>query len=308
LVWPTVRVDEAWYEGLDAIAITDHLEYQPHKDDLRLNYNRSWQIAKEYGDKKGVIVIPGTEITKNMPPGHFNAIFIKDATPIMNEDFKLAISEAVGQGAFIMWNHPGWKAQQPDTMRWWDEHTFLYDQGWLHGIEVANEFEFYPEAVDWARSKNLTMLANSDQHGPFQNAIIEKHRTCTFVFATEKSQGGIREALFNGRTLAFIGDKLIGNPSLLKAFFLASVNYKKKSSTFGKYALVNQSDLKYKIYLYDRVYKDWEIEIDLKGSYESYFKIPERIKMEDIEVKVINLISGSEDVLKLPLSELEIIH
>ena len=27
-VWPTVRVDEAWREGLDAIAITDHLEYQ----------------------------------------------------------------------------------------------------------------------------------------------------------------------------------------------------------------------------------------------------------------------------------------
>ena len=30
-VWPTVRVDEAWQEGLDALAITDHIEYQPHK-------------------------------------------------------------------------------------------------------------------------------------------------------------------------------------------------------------------------------------------------------------------------------------
>ncbi|MGD8499689.1 MAG: hypothetical protein PVJ86_03535, partial [Phycisphaerales bacterium] len=26
-VWPTVRVDEAWREGLDAISITDHIEY-----------------------------------------------------------------------------------------------------------------------------------------------------------------------------------------------------------------------------------------------------------------------------------------
>ena len=31
-VWPSVRVQEAWQEGLDAIAITDHLEYRPHKD------------------------------------------------------------------------------------------------------------------------------------------------------------------------------------------------------------------------------------------------------------------------------------
>jgi hypothetical protein len=30
-VWPTTRVDEAVREGLDAIAITDHIEYQPHK-------------------------------------------------------------------------------------------------------------------------------------------------------------------------------------------------------------------------------------------------------------------------------------
>jgi len=36
-VWPTVRVDEAWREGLDAIAITDHVEYHPHKEDIPPN-------------------------------------------------------------------------------------------------------------------------------------------------------------------------------------------------------------------------------------------------------------------------------
>ncbi len=39
-VWPTVRVDEALRLGLDAIAITDHIEYQPHKDDIPTNHNR----------------------------------------------------------------------------------------------------------------------------------------------------------------------------------------------------------------------------------------------------------------------------
>ena len=29
LVWPTIRVDEAVRDGLDAISLTEHLEYQP---------------------------------------------------------------------------------------------------------------------------------------------------------------------------------------------------------------------------------------------------------------------------------------
>src|SRR5512133_792216 len=29
-VWPTVRIDEAWRDGLDAISITDHIEYRPN--------------------------------------------------------------------------------------------------------------------------------------------------------------------------------------------------------------------------------------------------------------------------------------
>ena len=44
-VWPSVRVDEAWRQGLDAIAITDHLEYQPHKNDVPTNHNRPYELA-----------------------------------------------------------------------------------------------------------------------------------------------------------------------------------------------------------------------------------------------------------------------
>ncbi len=35
LVWPTVRVDEAYREGLDAIALTEHIEYRPHQKDIQ---------------------------------------------------------------------------------------------------------------------------------------------------------------------------------------------------------------------------------------------------------------------------------
>lgn len=72
-VWPDTRSEEAWREGYDAIAITDHVEYQPHRKDLPTNYERSWEIAAPHGAKLGVIVIRGSEITRKMPPGHLKA-------------------------------------------------------------------------------------------------------------------------------------------------------------------------------------------------------------------------------------------
>lgn len=41
-VWPNIRVQEALRENLDAISLTEHLEYQPHLDDIpHPNRNRS---------------------------------------------------------------------------------------------------------------------------------------------------------------------------------------------------------------------------------------------------------------------------
>ena len=49
-VWPNMRVQEAWQEGLDAIAITDHIEYLPHKDQIKSDRNESYKIAKKEGE------------------------------------------------------------------------------------------------------------------------------------------------------------------------------------------------------------------------------------------------------------------
>ena len=63
-VWPTVRVEEAWREGLDAIAITDHIEYKPHKQDVKPDNDRPCDIAIKAGEEKGIILIRGAEITQ----------------------------------------------------------------------------------------------------------------------------------------------------------------------------------------------------------------------------------------------------
>ncbi|HKK61842.1 MAG TPA: PHP domain-containing protein [Bacteroidales bacterium] len=304
LVWPTVRVNEAWLEGIDAIAITDHLEYLPYADDIKTDHNRAWKLAKSYAKDKGVIVIAGTEITKNMPPGHLNAIFIKDATPILNDDYKKAIEEAANQGAFIMWNHPGWKAQQPDTMKWWDDHTYLYNQGWLHGIEIVNQQSFYPEAVSWALEKNLTMLGNSDQHAPFRHIeATDNHRASTLVFVTTRTEGGIREALFNQRTAVYFKDSVIGARNILLPLAKNSLNaYPTEHS--NHFMVQNKTEFTFTLELYDKIYNDFEKEIELRSGYEAVIALNPETKMHDVNVHVKNFITESDSSLVIPFAEI----
>ena len=122
-VWPDVRSEEAWREGLDAIAITDHIEYQPHAEDLPTSHDRAFEIAKPHGDRLAVTVIRGSEVTRDMPPGHLNAVFLSSSVPLDTVEWRDALEAAHDQGAFIFWNHPGWTGQQPDGVaRWYPEH------------------------------------------------------------------------------------------------------------------------------------------------------------------------------------------
>ncbi len=114
IVWPTYRVFEAYRDGLDAIAITDHIEYTPRKDFIPVDLNAAWKIAETSARQGNIILVHGAEITRSMPPGHLNALFIADASKLTADSVYDVIETAVKQGAFIQWNHPGWKSQEPD--------------------------------------------------------------------------------------------------------------------------------------------------------------------------------------------------
>jgi predicted metal-dependent phosphoesterase TrpH len=105
-VWPTLRVEEAWCEGLDAISITDHIEYLPHKGDIPKQHNRSYEIALPRAEELGIILIRGAEITRQMPPGHINAVFLQDVNPLDTENWRDALRAANAQGAFVSFPKP----------------------------------------------------------------------------------------------------------------------------------------------------------------------------------------------------------
>ena len=247
-VWPNIRVDEALKEGLDLISITDHLEYQPHKEDIpHPDRNRSFDIAIDRASNSELTVIKGAEITRSMPPGHINAVFIKDANKLLfPDDAKAAIVEANNQGGFVFWNHPNWERQRPDGIARLDPlHKELIRENLLHGIEVANHTTFSEEALTLALDNNLTVLGTSDIHGltTWEFKIPEGgHRPITFVLSEDSSNAAIKKALFQGNTMVWFKDLMIGKAALLSNIIQA--NLTASNITYNEDEIIGEVKLK----------------------------------------------------------------
>jgi len=222
-VWPTIRIDEALRDGLDAISITDHLEYSPKKNYIPVDHNAAWNICEGYAKERNLILVHGTEITRSMPPGHFNALFIKDASLIAKDSVWDNFEEAIKQGAFLQWNHPGWKRQEPDGIpKLYDMHNRLIKKGWIHGIEFFNDSEYYPRVFTFCIENNIALMCNSDVHGIISEIYKGpeySNRPMTLVFTKERSHDSLKEAMFAGRTMVWFRDTLAGKEKYAKPFF-----------------------------------------------------------------------------------------
>ena len=219
-VWSNIRVQEAIRDGLDAISITDHIELQPHQKDIpHPDRNRSFEHAVYASRGSGLTVINGAEITRSMPPGHFNAIFLQDANKLDQKDVMEVFREAKRQDAFVFWNHPHWTSQQENGIATLNElHLQLISEGLIQGIEIYNEDTYSDEALQIALDHNLTILGNSDIHGLIDwqfDVAGGGHRPVTLVFATENTPEGIREALMQRRTAVWFDNTLVGDEKFL---------------------------------------------------------------------------------------------
>ncbi len=264
VMWPASIVQEAKWEGLDIIAISDHLDTR-HQKMVNNGYftekcdrDESYRIAaKAAGDK--LLVVHAGEITRGMPPGHFNCLFIKDNDAICaaaeknDHDHVLAMEgglrEARKQGGFLMWNHPNWCKQAPDKTIMHPEHEKILNDGYMDAIEVYNMVCGYcPEAHEWCLKYNLAILGNSDCHYPMFSEIDYlhgKHRPITLVFAKERSLESAREALDNCRSAIFAEGMVYGREQELAPLFKACVKVKdmKWEEKMVSFTLENRSSI-----------------------------------------------------------------
>lgn len=271
MVWPTYRVKEAWADGLDVMAITDHIEYRPHKAYISGDLNDSYKIAAPVADQLGILLIQGTEITRKQGEiGHYNALFIQDANELAVKDAGESIRKAYEQGAYIIFNHPGWAV---DTCMITPFQKEILATGMIGGIEVVNNHEYYPRVLSWSRDMDLTVISASDAHDPVSesfyldedNRKAPRFRPMTLLFvdkdkyaqactlegeaAVKAKQACIREALDNKKTLGYFDGNLVGREALLEAFFRSSVEFVKTAGTEKKdfYKVINHSSFPYKI-------------------------------------------------------------
>ncbi len=256
-VWPVVRVEEAYAEGLDVISITDHIEFRPRlkemgANDTSFSMNLGYNLAKESAKRAGIILIPGAEITKEVPPGHFNVLFIKDAdsfrkhfNPLNPRDgsyIRGALAEAKKQDAFIIWNHP-WYQTPDNTSIWFPIIDSLYNEGFIDGIEVVNATRYDPVIFKWVLDKKVANIANTDAHGPIShNRVLP--RTMTILFSKERSEEGVKEALKQRRSISYCNGFLYGEKNLLESLFLASIKIKTEfSGAEGFFSISNETSL-----------------------------------------------------------------
>ena len=318
-VWPTIRVDEAIRDSIDLISLTEHLEYQSHLTDIpHTNRNRSFQIAGGYVQNRPLAVVHGTEITKPMPPGHFNAIFIQDANKFFDKnkeplEFIKGIKEANDQEAFVFWNHPMWEANRSDGIVKLDPiHQEIIDKKLLHGIEVVNFDTFSEEAMQIALENNLTMMGTSDVHILIAwDFNIEKesfHRPITFIMSNNRTMNSIRDALFNGDTFIWYRDLIIGKSNNLKQVIDNNLEVISKGYSYrDRKVEILQIELKNKPvapinlnytgeYTFHNDYKF--INLEPRSSKTIYVKTKKIKQIVDLEFEILNYVVGPKTNLK----------
>lgn len=264
-VYPSIRVEESLKDGLDVMSITEHLEYQPHKADIpHPDRNRAYEIALETKKNKNdttLIIVNGSEITRDMPPGHSNAIFIEDANLLLKDKAIDAFRAAKKQGAFIFWNHPHWIGQAHDGVaKLSDLHKQLIKEKLINGIEIVNESRYSNDALEIALANDLTFIGASDVHGliDWEYKVHQGgHRPITLVFVKEKTKKATKEAMFAGRTVIWFNNTLVGKQEYVAPLVEASLVVKeakyqeagwsqhKKPLTILNVTVQNNSDAEY---------------------------------------------------------------
>lgn len=224
VVWPDTRVNEAWRDGLDCLAITDHDDYHPHKTTVSTDLKNPFEIAAPVAKALDILLVPGYEITKG--DLHVNALFVKEFNATVGLALLPALEKAKQDGAFLFWNHPGWKGD----LSWHPEIDAAHKKGLIQGVEVINTGRLEPQTLPWIEEKALTILANTDVHQLVEYPTGAHRDSITLVFAKTKDVAGIKEALEARRTLAWRNDELWGTSTMLGQLLQATVSMRKVGS------------------------------------------------------------------------------
>jgi len=228
---PTERVWEAYREGLDAMAITDHKNW------------RAYPEAKKLCEELGIVLIRGLETGG---PGHVLVLGVSEKyRPQDAHNWAASEEEAKDSGrtfyqeryrqvatcgGVAVYAHP--HVGLPQSIRW------AIDQGTMVGVEVYNQVVSggwgtvrshgaycYPFAFRWALEHNLGVFANSDVHKRSECP----NRPRNLLLTRARSADAVVEALRNRRNIAWFNNMLWASEELLAEYVQAVVRIERPS-------------------------------------------------------------------------------
>ena len=302
-VSPRMRVQEAFVEGLDAIAITDHQPAFGKPEGW--DYDQSYRQALSEAKARDILLIRGMEISHNQTDiGHLNFLFVNNCNDykipmdFSYEETHNALVQAQKEGAWVTGNHPGWPDENSELGKFWIDEI---EAGRIHGMEVFNSYEFYPLAIDHIRKYNLAFIGASDEHRPvsFAYDLTKVMRPMTLVFAENRSVEAIHDALKARRTIAFANNLLAGDEKLLLKLFKASMKIEKVEDRGSnvRVRIYNQSDIDYFL---DCGFPSKEIRIPAHHYFDE-----ERPKVDlGLRYRISNMFISSTECLSIPMSML----
>lgn len=324
-VTPEMRVIEAWMDGLDVIAITDHMEYRrieremykymkdyiredlralgkavntnvlksdPDAHGLLVDFNVAPELAIKKARDYGIFVIKGVEITRSTL-GDYNALFTTDNNKLYDPSLEQTIRNARAQGAFIIHNHPSYDKNTENHITPFTND--LYAKGLIDGVEVANHVRIWQHLITHCIAGGYTPCGNSDAHeyvswkyGSPKDSDIPRYRNMTLILAKECTEKALHKALLEGNTIAYCNNNLIAREALLKALFEASVSFEiqRTGSTHHYMTVKNTSSLPYYIQIGGNKYI---------VNAQSTLSIKRPLKETGGKVTILNMWYGNEE-------------
>jgi predicted metal-dependent phosphoesterase TrpH len=189
---PMDTVLEARHRGLDVIAMTPH-------DSIWAGKLGAW-FSRAIG---GPIVIASEEITARRY--HLIGVGMTEAIP-HGVPLADAIARVHGQGGVAIVVHPyemNWLAADAPELAALDGAEIVRSEALVHEDAAARLHAFFARGT-------FTAIGSSDYHGLGPVGYAR-----TWVFARERTEQGVIEALRDGRTVVYGRDRAYGDPALI---------------------------------------------------------------------------------------------
>lgn len=193
--WDTVA--EARHQGLDAIAMTPH--------------NHTWvaKVGRWFSSSPDApIVIVGEEI--HSIGYHLLGIGISSTIPWRQKSGS-AIDDVHRQGGVAIAAHPidAYSAYDAEAMRKLDGAEVVHPAT-LRDADLASQMRAF-----FGR-RRMTAVGDSDFHLGPMSPQLEMGLCRTFVFARERTEKGVLDALREGHTVVYDRDHAYGDPELVR--------------------------------------------------------------------------------------------